>query len=338
MVGESLPIISVSNMRSLIPKISNYKNDLLERDISLSLLSEVWGKSSCKKHQFEIEKMLQIDGLKYISTPRTTKRGGGAAIVVNLRKFSLEKIEVPIPNNLEVVWGLMRPKSASASIREIIVAAFYSPPNYKKNSQLLDHLISTTHFLLAKYPRAGLVLGGDKNDLKISSLLSGIPRLRQIVTNFTYNRKVLDIILTNLSTLYSIPVIVLPVPADNPLTGSPSDHSTAVATPLTQDSARQPREYVTKSYRPLPDSGIREFGQWICGEEWEPLSGDIDPTEQVSSFECLMNRKLDAIFPLKTVRINPNIDVPFYTRDLKDLHRRVKREYKKIISLKNIKG
>ena len=172
------------------------------------------------------------------------------------------------------------------------------------------------------------MLGGDKNDLKISSLLSGIPRLRQIVTNFTYNRKVLDIILTNLSTLYSIPVIVLP---DNPLTRSPSDHSTAVATHLTQDSARLPlpREYVTKSYRPLPDSGIREFGQWICGEEWEPLSGDIDPTEQVSSFECLMNRKLDAIFPLKTVRINPNIDVPFYTRELKDLDRRVKREYRK---------
>ena len=46
-----------------------------------------------------------------------------------------------------------------------------------------------------------------------------------------------------------------------------SDHSTPVATPLTQDSARQPREYVTKTYRPLPESGIREFGQWICAEE-----------------------------------------------------------------------
>ena len=110
LVGESLPIISVSNMRSLTPKINNFKNDLLEREISLVLLSEVWEKANCKKQQFEIEKMFQLDGLKYLSTPRTTKRGEGAAIVVNLQKFSVEKIKVSIPNNLEVVWGLVRPK------------------------------------------------------------------------------------------------------------------------------------------------------------------------------------------------------------------------------------
>ena len=53
-------------------------------------------------------KMLEINGLKYISTPRTlNKRGGGCAIVANVRKFSLEKIEVPIPKNLEVVYGIL---------------------------------------------------------------------------------------------------------------------------------------------------------------------------------------------------------------------------------------
>ena len=165
------------------------------------------------------------------------------------------------------------------------------------------------------------MIGGNKNDLNISSLLSGIPRLRQIVRHNTYNMKVLDIILTNLSSLYSPPVIVPPVPADNSLTGSPSDHSTPVATPLTQYSAGQPREYVSKTYRPLPESGIREFGQWICTEEWETLSSDNNPTEQVGAFESAMNKKFNIIFPLKTVKINPNIDVPFYTEELKDLDR-----------------
>ena len=51
--GEALPIISVSNVRSLIPKIGNFKNDILERNISLSILSEVWEKANCKKQQFE---------------------------------------------------------------------------------------------------------------------------------------------------------------------------------------------------------------------------------------------------------------------------------------------
>ena len=56
-------------MRSLMPKIRNFKTDIFEREIGLYLLSEIWEKKGKKKHKFEIEKMLEIDGLKYISTP-----------------------------------------------------------------------------------------------------------------------------------------------------------------------------------------------------------------------------------------------------------------------------
>ena len=132
-----------------------------------------------------------------------------------------------------------------------------------------------------------------------------------------------------MSSLYSVPVIVLPVSPDNPLSGVPSDHSTPVATPPHTGQSRQPREYVTKTYRPLPESGIREFGQWVCLEDWETLSGDMDPTEQVAVFESTMNTKLDVIFPTQTVKINPSIDVPFYTKELKNLDRQVKREYRR---------
>ena len=95
------------------------------RDISCAMLSEVWEKANCRKQQFEIEKMLNMDGLKYISTPRITKRGGGAAIVVQLKNYSLDKIEVPNPSKVEVVFGLLRPKKTSYKIKEIIIAAFY---------------------------------------------------------------------------------------------------------------------------------------------------------------------------------------------------------------------
>ena len=328
-VGESLPIIAVSNLRSLTPKLYNFKNDMIEREISVALLSEVWEKANCKKQQYEIEKMLQLEGLKYISTPRTTKRGGGAAIVVNLSKFSLEKIQVLIPHQLEVVWGLLRPKKVTSRIREIIVCAFYSPPKSKKNSKLLDHLMSTTHFLLSKYPNAGLVLGGDKNDLKIATLLTGIPRLKQIVSKFTHKNKILDVILTNLHSLYSVPIIAPPVPPDDPRCGVPSDHSTPIATPLALDSVRQPREFITKVYRPLPESGINEFGQWICSEEWLGIADTCNPTEQVMAFEKIVTSKLDTILPQKSVKINPNFDKPFFTAELKKLDRQVKREYKK---------
>ena len=37
--------------------------------------------------------MLKEDGYKYLSVPRLNKRGGGAAIVVDYRRYSLDKIE-----------------------------------------------------------------------------------------------------------------------------------------------------------------------------------------------------------------------------------------------------
>ena len=89
-----------------MPKVKNFKNDMLEREISVALCSEVWEKKGKKKHMFQIEKMLQEDGLKYISTPRPSyKRGGGFAIIAHLPKFSLEKIDVIIPHKLKLSMG-----------------------------------------------------------------------------------------------------------------------------------------------------------------------------------------------------------------------------------------
>ena len=161
-----------------------------------------------------------------------------------------------------------------------------------------------------------MVLGGDKNNLNISTLLTGIPRLRNIVTKPTHRNKILDVILTNLHALYDIPIIT---PPDKPLQvfiirfyyhrhchniltnvqGVPSDHSVPIATPLAMSSASTPREYVTRWYRPLPESGINEFGQWVCSEDLQDEKGDLNPTEQVGLFEKIVKQKLDVILPRK---------------------------------------
>ena len=109
-----------------------------------------------------------------------------------------------IPHNLEICWGMLRPKTEDKiEIKEMIVASFYSPPKSKKKSKLLDHILTTLHILLTKYPKAGVIIGADRNDLNICSLLMGIPRVRQIVTEYTYqNNKVHDIIITNLHQFY----------------------------------------------------------------------------------------------------------------------------------------
>ena len=49
----------------------------------------------------------------------------------------------------------------------------------------------------------------------------------------------------------------------------------------------------------------------------------------MEEFENIVNTKLDLILPKKSVKINPNVDKPFYTDELKKLDRQVKRVYRK---------
>ena len=116
---------------------------------------------------------------------------------------------------------------------------------------MLDHILTNIHILLTKYPNAGVIIGGDKNDLNITSLIAGIPRVRQIVSKCTHKTSILDIILTNLHKFYQIPVIVPPVSPDDPTKGVPSDHSIPLAIPLSDNLNSINREYKTRTFRPL---------------------------------------------------------------------------------------
>ena len=86
--------------------------------------------------------------------------------------------------------------------------------------------------------------------------------------------------------------------------------------------------YTTKTARPLPDSGIEEFGQWITSEEWETIPENISSTEQVLKFQKLVEDKLDNIFPKKTYRVSQQ-DKAWMNFELKKLDRLKKREYRK---------
>ena len=150
-----LPTVGVTNYRSLGPKIKNVTTDILERNLSIVLSSETWQQDSNKKLKLDIENMCELEGLEFISCPRpSSKRGGGCAIIVNRRNFTVEKLVVDVPHKLEVVWCLVRPRQITKDMKykEYIACAYYSPPNYKKNGKLVQHIISQMHSFLIKYP------------------------------------------------------------------------------------------------------------------------------------------------------------------------------------------
>ena len=324
----NLPSVATYNMRSLFPKILSLKNDLLERAIDCAFLVEIWEKSEKKQHQYEIEKMLEFDGLKYISTARPGG-WGGAALVVNLHKFSLEKLNIVIPDKLEVIWGLLRPKNEKAFFKKILVCSFYSPPKSRKNMKLTDHLVTTLQILKTKYPDAPMILGADKNSMNIEPLLKCGLKLKQVVDLPTRQGKTLSIILMNTPQFYNSPVIIPPVPCDDPSRGGvPSDHSVPVSYPHTDRNKPPLRRYRTVQCRPLPEAGINKFGSWMTSDPFKSVNIHFDPSEHSRILENTLLSKLDEFCPPKLVKISSQ-DKPFMNYDLKKLHRKKQREYLK---------
>ena len=226
----------------------------------------------------EIETMLELEGLKYISTPRPTG-WGGAAIIANQETFLIEKLHIHNPNSLEIVWGLLKPKNENAKYKKIIVCSFYSPPRSKKKQKLLDHIITTLQMLSTQYPSSPIILGADKNDLDIRPILSCGLRLRQIVDQNTRGGKILDIIITNMPQSYNTPVIVPPVPCDDPSSGVPSDHAVPVCYPHTDTKKPPARNYRVITYRPLPDTSVAQFGQWITAQDFSNKDDTLSPDQ-----------------------------------------------------------
>ena len=107
----------------------------------------------------------------------------------------MEKLDIQIPHHLEIIWALARPKAEGAEFKRIILCSFYSPPRSRLRNKLKDHIVGTLERLTAKYEKCAIYVGGDKNKMDISSILSTNLKLKQIVKSWTRKMETLDILI-----------------------------------------------------------------------------------------------------------------------------------------------
>ena len=88
------------------------------------------------------------------------------------------------------------------------------------------------------------------------------------------------------------------------------------------------RTFKTIKYRPLPESSVRRFGEWIVGESWGEMNKNMSPSKQAEVFEQICQNKLDMFCPEKTVRVSSQ-DKKWINKELKILHRQKSREWVK---------
>ena len=297
-----------------------------EREADLAFLSEVWEKQENLKHQAKLEKMLEIRGIQYISTPRPgQKRGGGAAIAIRTKNFNIKKLNIPIPKSVEVVWGLLKPKTVTGRINKIISCCFYSPPKSRLVNQLVDHITTTLQHLLVSHQNAGIIISGDKNEVDTFKFLQIDPSLRQTVQHPTRGQSILDVVYTNLSRYFSEPTIIPPICPDNPAKGVPSDHMGIIVKPRLNPN--QTKQKTRIRIRPLPSSLIDVFGLDLAQLQYN-FSHDMNSTQLVETFQNQLSDLVKKTFPERTITVHPE-DKPYFTEKLRGLKRKRMREYEK---------
>ena len=234
-----------------------------------------------------------------------------------------------VPKNLEVVWGLVRPKKKTKDFRGIIVCSFYSVPYSKRKTQLVEHITINYSELKTVHKNFFFLTGGDKNDLEISNILDISPSLHMHNTRPTYGNKKIDVLVFYMVHHYSEPIIIqnvlTDIPDGQPGGGKWSDHPIIYSTPRLERESQSAKELVLKKTRRFNDARKKEMAKWIQHESWEDLFNSTKPAEK---FEEIVFGKLDEICPEEVIKIT-KLDGKVKSLALQKLGRQKLREYTK---------
>ena len=78
--------------------------------------------------------------------------------------------------------------------------------------------------------------------------------------------------------------------------------------------------------RPLTESGVAEFGRWVLCQTWNEVYSCDTVDKKVETFNAMLMNQFHISFPYKSFKVSGD-DMPWFTKELKHLNRRNKREY-----------
>ena len=174
------------------------------------------------------------------------------------------------------------------------------------------------------------MLAGDTNDLKLDNIVNLSANMKSLVHKPTRLNpdKILDNIISDMSKWYQSPVCLPPLAADPGTGGQPSDHLTVIMRPISafnNNPARTKREILV---RPMKQSGIDMFGNWVTQQNWEEVLEAENVDKKSEILQNILMEKIDEYLPHKK-RIISSDDQPYCTDKMKTLKRQKTREYRK---------
>jgi hypothetical protein len=324
----SLPLVMLTNARSIYNKIDNFIKWLLEIFPDCAMVSETWEHEG---RRVTLEDLLVNTPYKVLSYRRTKGRKGGCcAIIYNETKFKVEQVNVDKDENIESVWAMFTPRNLDhklQKIKRVCISSIYIAPRSEMKSETMAHIIQTIHLIRSKFDnQVNFIIGGDVNKTDYSDVIDSYGALKQCVTVGTRNQATLEIILSDLMNLYHPPTTLDPLQVDEDKIGKDSDHKIVIYAPKSDVNFKVKRKKKVIKTRPIPDSKIHLFGKDIQSQTWDAILNEPDLDTKVYYFHTIIVGICDKYFPEKTITIS-NLDKKWITPELKTLSRNIKREF-----------
>ena len=256
---------------------------------------------------------------------------GGVAIVSNLSNCTLQKIDMPNPDNFEVLVTL---SNVTGYSRKLLTVGCYLPPNYPipRGRAALDHIEDVVREIKRQYRDPFLIVAGDFNQWAIHDALQDFPDLREALVGPTRKDRCIDRIFTNFGWSITESGTVPPLEPEPGSQGSVSDHRVAFI------RAELPRvrsfEWVSYQYRYFNPKAVERFGSWVVNHDWGDVIGASGSNSKAEIYQKQITTALETFFPLITVK-KKSTDCPWINsriramvKDRKGIYRREGRSKK----------
>ena len=178
-----LPVVLLSNIQSFGKSGKTDKTSELElvlklNKVQLGIFTETWLDDNTCKH-LEIQNYVMFHSVR----SKALRASGGVSVFV-MDDIPATKMNIKVPEHLEVIYVNVRPKWLPRSISNIIVIGVYYPGSSSKyappQDDLIQHLKEKIHYFYSKYADPLIMLMGDFNDLVTKDILKA-GKLKQVV-------------------------------------------------------------------------------------------------------------------------------------------------------------
>ena len=289
-------------------KISELCEVLRLNSIDVGVFTETWATDVTLK-RLEAE----VDGYTMFHSTRENclRSSGGVSIFVKSH-FPANKIDIVVPNHLEILYVSIRPKKLPRTVSNIVVCGVYFPGTSSiyapSQEDILLHLTEAVQSFYDKFACPLIVLLGDFNDLKTDELCE-ICSLKQVVNVPTRKKATLDLIMTNMDNLIYKDPITLPSIAK-------SDHLCVLYVPKKYIKQVSKKEKIM--VRKFKNSALIEFGSWIVNFDWSILFGIENINDKIDYFSTVTWLMVEKLFPLQKI-IFSGSDKEWMTPKIKDM-------------------